>query len=69
MGCLTRMWSELGFEPRLDARQSIERTGQAWRIRPFERTAERQRFADDRLASVVAERREIRFTDDEVGVS
>ena len=68
-GSLTRMWSEFGFEPRLDARQSIERTVQAWRIRPFEHTVERQRFADDRLASIVAERRETRSTDDEVSAS
>ncbi len=67
-GALTRMWTEFSFEPRLDARQAIERLVQAWRVQPFERSAERQRFADDQLTSVVAERREIHSTDDEVGI-
>jgi UDP-glucose 4-epimerase len=59
-GSLSRMWNELGFAPRLDARQAIERTVQAWRVQPFERAAEDRRFADDQLGAVVAERRDNR---------
>jgi UDP-glucose 4-epimerase len=56
-GSLARMWTELSFEPRLDARQAIERTMQAWRIQPFVNTAEHRRFADDHLDTILAERR------------
>lgn len=57
-GSLSRMWNELGFTPRLDARQAIERTVQAWRVLPFERSAEDRRFVDDQLDAVVVERRD-----------
>lgn len=56
MGSLDRMWTELGFAPRLDARQALERTVQAWRVRPFLTSTESQRYAGDRLGDIVAER-------------
>jgi len=66
-GSLTRMWAELGFAPRFDARQAIERSVQAWRVQPFERSAEGRRFADDRLGATIAERTKPGHAADEAG--